>query len=97
MGIIGLIGGFISSFLFYKLGTKSKKIVYSIRSEVLVTDNIESTITNNSNPLNLAKPIIIDSSTIAIEYDYFSHNDIITFTFFHTGNLNVTGKIKMVY
>lgn len=151
-GIIGLIGGFTSSFFFYKLSNKTKKIVYSINSKVLITDNlssinglnisyfgkpikdlstttvsfkstgkdiiemndfaklsplyiktngefllknsIESTITNNSNPLNSAKPIVIDSSTIAIEYDYFSQNDFISFTFFHTGELEVTGKMK---
>lgn len=151
-GIIGLIGGFTTSLIFYKIGLKSKKLVYSIKSQVLITDNlskidglkvlffdkpitnlstttisiksigkdivemtdfakssplyintdgefllkdnIESTLTNNSNPLNMAKPIIISPSEIAVEYDYFSKNDTITFTVLHTGNLNVTGKIK---
>lgn len=151
-GFIGLIGGFAISFFFYKLSNKTKKIVYSIKSDILVTDNIskidgllisyfdkpitnlssttitircagkdivemkdfakasplyiqtdgeflltdniESTITDNSNPLNQAKPVIINSSQIAIEYDYFSQNDILIFTFFHTGIINVTGKIK---
>ena len=151
-GLIGLIGGFTTSLLFYKLSNKTKKIIYSINSKILITDNlsnidglnilyfdspiknlstttvsfksigkdiiemndfaklsplyiktsgefllknnIESTITNNTNPLNSAKPIVIDPSTIAIEYDYFSQNDFISFTFFHTGELKVTGKIK---
>ena len=151
-GFIGLIGGFSTSFFFYKLSVKSKKMIYSIKSDILVTDNIskidglrilfhnkpitnlssttvtlksigkdivemkdfakasplyietdgeflltnniESAITNNSNPLNQAKPITINPSKIAIEYDYFSRNDTIIFTFFHTGILNVSGKLK---
>jgi len=151
-GLIGLIGGFSTSYFFYKLSAKTKKMIYSIKSDILVTNNIskidglsisfhnnpitnlssttvtlksigkdivemkdfakasplyiqtngeflltnniESTITNNSNPLNQVNPVIITPSKIAIEYDYFSRNDTVIFTFFHTGILNVTGEIK---
>jgi hypothetical protein len=39
-GIIGLIGGFIISFIFYKIGIKNKKIIYTINSQVLITNNL---------------------------------------------------------
>lgn len=39
-GIIGLIGGFIVSFIFYKIGNKNKKIVYNVKSQILITDNL---------------------------------------------------------
>ena len=73
---------------------KASPLYIETDGEFLLANNIESTITNNSNPLNQAKPTIISPSKIAIEYDYFSRNDTIIFTFFHTGILNVTGKIK---
>ena len=41
-GIIGLLGGFIVSFIFYKISTKSKKIVYTKNSQILITDNLSS-------------------------------------------------------
>lgn len=39
-GIIGLIGGFIISFIFYKIGNKNKKIVYTKNSQTLITNNL---------------------------------------------------------
>lgn len=39
-GIIGLIGGFIVSFIFYKLSNKNKKILYTKNSQILVTNTL---------------------------------------------------------
>lgn len=39
-GIIGLIGGFITSFTFHKINYKSKKIIYTKNSQILITDAI---------------------------------------------------------
>lgn len=39
-GIIGLIGGFFFSFIFYKLSTKNKRIIYNKKSQNLITDNV---------------------------------------------------------
>lgn len=39
-GIVGLIGGFIVSFIFYKISVKNKKLVYTITSQTLITDNL---------------------------------------------------------
>ena len=65
-GIIGLIGGFLFSFIFYKLSTKSKKIVYNKKSQNLITNN-----TSKINGLNITyenKPIEeLTSTTIIIK------------------------------
>lgn len=39
-GIIGLIGGFFSSFIFHKISTKTKKIIYTKNSQTLVTNSL---------------------------------------------------------
>lgn len=151
-GIIGLIGGFIVSFIFYKISNKSKKIVYTKNSQVLITDNlsnindlnityqnkpiknltsttvtiksigkdiiemndfgqatpmciktdgefllqsnIDSVMTNNSNPNNLMQPHLKDNVTLLLEFDYLSQGDTITFTLFHTEKISVEGKLK---
>lgn len=151
-GIIGLIGGFIISFIFYKIGCKKKKVVYTQNSQTLITNNlskiaglnityqgnpienltsttitiksigkdivemsdfgkatpfciktdgefllqnnINSTITKNSNPKNLMELTIKNASTLFLKFDYLSQGDEITFVFLHTGTINVEGKLK---
>lgn len=151
-GIIGLIGGFVISFIFYKISTKNKKIVYTKNSQTLITDNLSkindlnityqnkpiknlttstvciksigkdtiemndfgkatplciktdgefllqsdivSTITNNSNINNMMLPILKDSDTILLEFDYLAQGDSITFVLLHTGTLSIAGKLK---
>lgn len=39
-GIIGLFGGFLCSFIFYKLSDKTKRLTYSINSQTLITNNL---------------------------------------------------------
>ena len=41
-GIIGLVGGFLISLIFYKISNKSKKIVFLKKSQKLITDNISN-------------------------------------------------------
>lgn len=150
-GIIGLIGGFLFSFIFYRLSTKNKKIVYNKKSQNLITNNtskinglnityenkpikelttttliiksvgkdiinkedfgkatplciktsgeflfqdINSIITNNSNPDNLIEATIKDDKTILLDFDYFSQGDEITFVLLHTETINIDGKLK---
>ncbi len=151
-GIVGLVGSFLFSFLFYKLSKSGKKITYSIKSQPLITkqigniqnlsitykdnpisellsttlnikitgkdiidkndfakadplciktdgefllqDNICSILTYNSNPANSLTPVIIDKTTISLNYDYFKYNSIFTFTILHTGNLTISGELK---
>lgn len=50
-------------------------------------------LTYNSNESNRVTFTVNDSS-IQIFFDYFSHNDEIDLTFFHTGKLSVSGKLK---
>lgn len=152
-GIIGLIGGIIVSFVFYKISNKNKKIIYTKNSQILITNaiseidglnifyknqpindltsttiiiksvgkdiinvddfgkatplcikttgnfflqnNIESIITENSNPNNLIKPIIKDDKTILLDFDYLSQGDKITIILLHTNTLDIDGKLKM--
>lgn len=152
-GIIGLIGGFIVSFIFYKISNKVKKLVYTASSQILITDNlsniddlnityqnksiknlttttiniksvgkdivemkdfgqatplcitttgefllqsnIDSIMTENSNPNNLMKPVLKDNATLLLEFDYLSQGDSITFTLLHTGAIKIDGKLKM--
>lgn len=150
-GIIGLIGGFFFSFIFYKLSTRKQKIVYTKKSQTLITNStskisglnityqnktikelttttliiksvgkaiinkddfgkatpfcikttgeflfqdINSIITDNSNPDNLINPIAEDNQTILLDFDYFSQGDEITFVLLHTETLNINGKLK---
>lgn len=41
-GIVGIIGGAVVSFIFYIYGNKVKRIVYTVNSQVLITDNLSS-------------------------------------------------------
>lgn len=151
-GIIGLVGGFLVSFLFYRLAKKEKKIMCKKDSKVLITNNIsqipelkilykdssimnlstttltlevigrdtiekndfalasplrietsgeflltnniESTLTYNSRPMNQVKPIVVDSNIIYIDYDYLAKYDVVKFTILHTGELNIKGDLK---
>ncbi len=63
-GIIGLLGGFLCSFIFYKLGNKAKRLTYNINSQVLITNNLSKieglNITYGDQPINnLATTTII--------------------------------------
>lgn len=55
-GIIGLVGSFLFSFLFYKLSKSGKKITYSVKSQPLITKNIGNihnlSITYKNNPIS---------------------------------------------
>lgn len=60
----------------------------------LLQSNIDSVMTNNSNPNNLMKPYLKDDATLLLEFDYLSQGDTITFTLFHTEKISVEGKLK---
>lgn len=66
-GIIGLIGGFIVSFIFYKISNKKKKIIYTRNSQILITDTLSNikdlNITYQNQPIqNLTSTTIIIKS-----------------------------------
>lgn len=76
-GIIGLIGGFIISFIFYKISNKNKKIIYTKNSQTLITNNLSEidglNITYKSQPImNLTSTTVIIKS---IGKDIISMND----------------------
>ena len=67
-GIIGLIGGVIVSFVFYKISNKSKKIIYTKSSQILITDTLSNIsdlyITYQNQPIkNLTSTTITIKST----------------------------------
>lgn len=151
--IMGILGSGIISFIFHKIAINNKKILYTLSSKKLITnnlseidgldityqkspikdlttttiniksigkdniemkdfakssplcietsgqflfkDNIESSLTYNSNPVNsINLNIKEDFSIVQLEYDYFKKDDLITFTFLHTGDLSITGELK---
>lgn len=61
---------------------------------LLQNDNIQSIITQNSQPSNSLELYSDDNSTISLYFDYFKYNSLITLTLFHTGNLTVCGELK---
>lgn len=65
-GILGLIGGFFFSFIFYKIGTKNKKIIYTKNSQTLITNNLSEI--NGLDITYLNKPIKnLISTTVIIK------------------------------
>lgn len=62
--------------------------------EFLLQNNINSTITKNSNPENLMELTVENDSTLLLKFDYLSQGDEITFVFLHTGTIDVKGKLK---
>lgn len=150
-GIIGLIGGFLVSLLFFTLSKKKRKISYSITttpiivkkitkiSDLVITykdkniDNLSTSyikiknigndtlelndfpelnklslttngvfLINSTNELEITKsnkfmkmnPLLITPNKIELAFDYFDSKNEISFSVFHTGDINVCGSIK---
>lgn len=150
-GIVGLIGGFLVSLLFFTLSKKHRKISYSISttpiivkkitkiSELVITyknkniDNLSTSyikirnigndtldvndfpelnrlslvtdgtfLINSIDELEIVKsnkymktnPSLISPNKIEISFDYFDPKNEISFSLFHTGNIEVCGSIK---
>lgn len=150
-GIIGLVGGFLVSLLFFTLSKKQRKISYSISttpiivkkitkiSELVITyknkniDNLSTSyvkirnigndtldvddfpelnrlslitdgvfLINSIDELEITKsdkymkmsPSLISPNKIEISFDYFDPKSEISFSVFHTGNIEVCGSIK---
>ena len=72
---------------------KANPLCIKTTGEFLFQD-INSIITNNSNPDNLIKPIVKDDKTILLDFDYFSQGDEITFVLLHTETTNIDGRLK---
>lgn len=74
---------------------KSSPLCIKTSGQFLFKDNIESSLTYNSNPVNSVNlNITEDFSIVQLDYDYFKKDDLITFTFLHTGDLSITGELK---
>ena len=74
---------------------KNSPLCIKTSGQFLFKDNIESSLTYNSNPINSIKlNITEDFSTVQLDYDYFKKDNLITFTFLHTGELTISGDLK---
>lgn len=73
----------------------SSPLCIKTTGKFLFEDNIDAALTYNSNLSNQIKlSITEDLSTINLEYEYFKHNDLVTFNLLHTGDLTISGELK---
>lgn len=74
---------------------KSSPLCIKTDGKFLFKDNINSSITKNTNSTNNITLSITDNdTTIQLVYDYFKRNDIITINLLHTGKITVDGVLK---
>lgn len=74
---------------------KSSPLCIKTTGKFLFKNNIEDSLTYNSNQSNQIKLFATeDLTTINLEYEYFRHDDLFTLNLLHTGDLTICGELK---